>query len=334
MNERSEELWDIYTKDRQRTGKTHRRGDKMKQGEYHLVIHVCIFNEKNQLLIQQRQPFKKGWSNLWDLSAAGSALAGETSSEAAEREVWEELGLKLDFTKLRPYFSINFPEGFDDYYIVEQNIELSDLHLQQEEVKQVRWAEKEEVLNMREQGVMVPYHFLDRLFEIKGNYNAYCSFSPNITVQFASRNHLESWMNLIEIVSWNFPGLETEEKIENYRNTVIKNIERKSAICATNGKIVVGILLFSTKYNMLSCMAVHPAYRRKKIATQMIQLMLTKLDRKKDIVVETFCQEDEKGVAPRALYQSLGFVPKELSLFENEYPVQKFILKGEETGSK
>lgn len=44
--------------------------------------------------------------------------------------------------------------------------------------------------------------------------------------------------------------------------------------------------------------------------------------------VETFRQDDEKGLAPRAFYQSLGFEEGELCCFEEEYPVQKFILKG------
>lgn len=60
MDLNENELWDIYTKDREKTGRFHRRGDPMKAGEYHLVVHVCIFNSRNQLLIQQRQPFKKG----------------------------------------------------------------------------------------------------------------------------------------------------------------------------------------------------------------------------------------------------------------------------------
>lgn len=36
----------------------------MKDGEYHLAVHVCIFNSENQLLIQQRQPYKGGWPNM------------------------------------------------------------------------------------------------------------------------------------------------------------------------------------------------------------------------------------------------------------------------------
>lgn len=163
-----DELWDLYTKDREKTGKTHRRGDEMKEGEYHLVIHVCIFNSKNQLLVQQRQPFKEGWSNMWDVTVGGSALRGESSYQAAERELYEEIGLKLDLSDKRPSFTINFAHGFDDYYILEKEVDLTTLHLQEEEVQAVRWVSKEEALQMKEQGIMIPYWFLDKLFEIRG----------------------------------------------------------------------------------------------------------------------------------------------------------------------
>lgn len=168
-----DELWDLYTKDREKTGKLHRRGDEMKDGEYHLVIHVCIFNSKNQLLIQQRQPFKEGWPNMWDVTVGGSALQGENSFQAAERELFEEIGLELDLSDTRPNFTINFPQGFDDYYILEHEVDLTALRLQEEEVQAVRWVSKEEVLRMQEEGAMIPYWFLDKLFEIRGTFGAH-----------------------------------------------------------------------------------------------------------------------------------------------------------------
>lgn len=138
-------------------------------------------------------------------------------------------------------------------------------------------------------------------------------------------DNLESWMQLIELVRWNFPGLGSRKEIEEYRKTVEKNINRKSAICALDNDKVVGFLLFSTKYNMLCHMAVHPDHRRKKIASRMIELMLSNLDRSKDIVVITFRENDEKGNAPRALYKSFGFEADELC-YDMNYPEQKFIL--------
>ena len=86
------ELWDIYDKNRNKTGKTMIRGQQYKDDSYHLVVHVCIFNGEGKMLIQQRQPFKEGWPDLWDITVGGSAVSGESSEKAAEREVLEEIG--------------------------------------------------------------------------------------------------------------------------------------------------------------------------------------------------------------------------------------------------
>ncbi len=147
----------------------------------------------------------------------------------------------------------------------------------------------------------------------------------NCITGLARLSDLPSWMELVEAVRWNFPGLETEELLEGYRQTVIKNMKRETAICArVNGKVIGG-LLFSVNQCMLSCMAVHPDYRRQGVAREMIRCMLERLPADRDVRVITFREGDEKGVAPRALYQSLGFVAGE---FCNEfnYPEQIFIL--------
>ena len=52
------ELFDLYTAEREKTGKTMVRGDRTPDGYYRLVVHVCIFDREGRMLIQQRQPFK------------------------------------------------------------------------------------------------------------------------------------------------------------------------------------------------------------------------------------------------------------------------------------
>ena len=133
------ELWDIYDIDRVRTGRVAQRGKPaseggLGEGEYHLVVHICVFNGRGQLLLQQRQKDKEGYPNLWDVSAAGSALAGENSAAAASRELREELGLVHDFTKERPFLITHFERGFDDWYFIRMEADISDLRLQPEEV--------------------------------------------------------------------------------------------------------------------------------------------------------------------------------------------------------
>ncbi|MCG4775257.1 NUDIX domain-containing protein, partial [Lawsonibacter sp. DFI.5.51] len=69
-----------------KTGETMVRGSKFKENTYLLVVHVCIFNLEGKMLIQQRQPFKDVWPNMWDITVGGSAVSGDTSQLAAERE--------------------------------------------------------------------------------------------------------------------------------------------------------------------------------------------------------------------------------------------------------
>lgn len=147
-----------------------------------------------------------------------------------------------------------------------------------------------------------------------------------MTISYAMQADLPSWMKLVRLLRWNFPGLETEEALSEYEKTLRKNIGRSSAICAKDHEQIVGILLFSTQHNELSCIAVHPDYRRRGIVSMLIGKMLPKLDATRDITVSAFREEDPKGNAPRALYQKLGFKSGEL-IEEFGYPNQKFILR-------
>ena len=169
------ELWDLYTKDRVKTGQTMIRGDRQPEDTYRIVVHLCLFNSKGEMLIQQRQPFKDGWPNMWDITVGGSAVSGDDSKRAIQREVFEELGLEIDFSDERPAMTVSFPAGFDDMYVLTKDIDLNDLKLQEEEVQTVRWADKEEILSMLEEGIFIPYHkaLIELLFWMKDHEGAH-----------------------------------------------------------------------------------------------------------------------------------------------------------------
>lgn len=152
------EKWDLYDIERVKTGEITERGKPIPPNRYHLVVHVCIFGSDGRMLIQQRQPFKEDWSDMWDVTVGGSAVAGDTSQTAAEREVMEEIGLPLSLDGERPRITINFDVGFDDFWCVKRDVDLSELKLQYEEVQAVKWATKEEILAMIEGGEFIPYH--------------------------------------------------------------------------------------------------------------------------------------------------------------------------------
>ena len=145
------------------------------------------------------------------------------------------------------------------------------------------------------------------------------------TVVEGKQQDIDSWMELVKSVRWNFPGLETENALEEHRNTVLKFMNQKRAICVKDEGKIIGVLLFSTKYNMICCLAVSSDYRKQGIGSRLLAYALEKLDRTQPITVSTFREEDEKGTAPRALYRKFGFVPEDL-IEEFGYPNQRFVL--------
>lgn len=169
------ELWDVYNKDRIKLNKTMVRGSEFEKGAYHLVVHACIFNSKGEMLIQQRQPFKDDWSNMWDVTVGGSAVAGDTSQTAMERELLEEIGLKIDLQNVRPNMTMNFDFGFDDIYLIEEDIDISTLKLQYEEVQCVKWAFIDEIFEKLDNGTFIPYYksLIQLFFDSRGKYGCH-----------------------------------------------------------------------------------------------------------------------------------------------------------------
>lgn len=145
-------------------------------------------------------------------------------------------------------------------------------------------------------------------------------------ILFGKPEDIDPWMKLVRLVSWNFPGLETEESIEEHKRTVLKFINDKRALFVKKYDVIVGVLLFSRKHNMICFLAVAPDHRRCGIASALLKKALEELDRNKPIVVSTFREDDEKGIAPRRLYKKFGFEEGELTE-EFGYPNQKFILR-------
>ena len=142
---------------------------------------------------------------------------------------------------------------------------------------------------------------------------------------FGDISYIDSWMRLVRKVSWNFPGLETEDGLDEHKQTVLKFMNKKQALCVRNNETIVGVLLFSRNRNMICCLAVDPDHRKQGLASILLKKALDELDRSKEITVSTFRENDDKGIAPRALYRKFGFQEGELTE-EFGYPNQVFVL--------
>lgn len=151
------ELRDIYDRNKQLTGKVRDRMESLAEDEYFLVAYVCIINSRQQMLIQKRQTDKQSCPDMWDFSVGGCALTGETSREAAQRELYEELGYRYDFSGKELDFWIPHKNAFFDIYLLHEDINEEQLVIQESELQEIRWASRQEILDMIRRGEFVPY---------------------------------------------------------------------------------------------------------------------------------------------------------------------------------
>ena len=167
------EFFDLYDIYKNKTGEILKRGDHTDRG-YYLCVQVVVINSLGEILTQQRADSKPAFAGAWDLSVCGGVLMGETSQQAAARELYEELGIRHDFTGVRPILCVSFPEGYTDVYVIRQDIPLKALTLQTEEVQDARWQSPEDIIRQIEDGSFSPYYpgYIRFLSEAGGRYGS------------------------------------------------------------------------------------------------------------------------------------------------------------------
>jgi len=98
-----DERFDIVTAEGVPTGRTKRRADVHRDGDWHRSIHVWLYGVDGTepfMLFQRRGLDKDTWPGVLDATAAGHLAAGETVTDAF-REIEEELGFEPDYALLQ-----------------------------------------------------------------------------------------------------------------------------------------------------------------------------------------------------------------------------------------
>ena len=143
------ELIDILDKEGNKTGAIETKKTVHRLGLRHRSVHIWILNQQNEILLQYRSENMENYPNMWDISVAGHVSSGETSKQAALREIEEEISLKLTESDLefiatvQQYVVLNnatyFDHTFNDIYIVRLDYTPEKLKAQEEEIKALQW---------------------------------------------------------------------------------------------------------------------------------------------------------------------------------------------------
>ena len=114
----------------------------------HRCFSILIFNDKKELLIQQRAFSKYHCGGLWANSCCSHPRPGESTEDAAERRLMEELGFTTSLReKFRFIYKAEFDNGlteheFDHVFVGDYNKEIIP---DPGEVADYKWVSVEEL---------------------------------------------------------------------------------------------------------------------------------------------------------------------------------------------
>lgn len=144
------EYFDLYTADRRKLGRKIQRGVPVPHGEYHIVVQIMSVNSKGEILLTQRVPQKTS-GGRWECSG-GCAVSGETSREAAVRELFEETGIRAVPSEISLEWTLTTDSMLRDFYMVHKDVGLDQLVLQSSEVCAAKWVSFDRLEEMAENG--------------------------------------------------------------------------------------------------------------------------------------------------------------------------------------
>ena len=144
------EFNDIYDRNRNLTGRVHRRGTRWRAGEYGLVVCVWVYDGAGNLLLTRRAP-GKSFAGTWE-NSGGAAKAGETSRQAIARELFEETGIRADEEEFELLSSDRDRNAHYDFYCLKRQTPLDEIVLLPGETDDVQWASMQQVHQMVRDG--------------------------------------------------------------------------------------------------------------------------------------------------------------------------------------
>lgn len=148
----------LYDKYRNLTGEYIYANEKIPKEKYILVVIIFIQNSKGQFLIQKRFKSKGGkWA-----TTGGHPKMGEDSITGICTEVYEEIGINITPYKneIHLFKTVQGENTFCDLYYLKKDIDISKIHLQTEEVDNIKWFTQNEIKKLIKDNKFHNHHAL------------------------------------------------------------------------------------------------------------------------------------------------------------------------------
>lgn len=146
------EIWDAYDENFNIIeGMTLIRGEEhlIPEGVFHLVVDILVKHTDGTYLLMQRD-LRKHYPGMWEASAGGSALKGETPYEGAVRELKEETGIESsNLTEIGRIANPKNHSAYVDFFCI-TDCAKDSIVLQEGETIDYRWVTEEELFALDE----------------------------------------------------------------------------------------------------------------------------------------------------------------------------------------
>lgn len=141
------EMLDVFDEFNNSLNYSKSRDEVHQEKLWHRHVSAWIMNYNGEVLLQKRSAIKKKNPNLWS-KTGGHVDAGEDVDSAIKREVFEEIGLKIDnYEFINLFKNDKEKEKYYAYgYIVFTNLKEDEFILQKEEVDSVKYYTIEEMI--------------------------------------------------------------------------------------------------------------------------------------------------------------------------------------------
>ena len=259
------ELWDAYDKNLKKIeGMTLIRGEKIPEGVYHLVCDVIVRHTDGEYLLMQRDS-RKHYGGMWEATAGGSALQGESPLDCAIRELREETGIRAEYLEEVGRVRAAGRNAIYCEFLCITDCKKDSIILQEGETSAYKWVTQDELLSMKRDELVTQrmQNFVDDLkpgnrLDVK-----------KLTAADAEWNVLADYA---ENCSWGAGKTLAEEMRQNYftgweRVILAEDQGRIAGYCTVSGTDCIPDVPYTPYIGMLF---VGEEYRGKRLSQRMI----------------------------------------------------------------